>query len=237
MHVPGTGRKTVKSGAVSQMEILDLMTRAREGQATRRLGSHFKLNKNQLAAILAHVVPYLDDALTRLMATPEGLAAILAQLSSGQYEKDMASRDIFENSRILANGTGVLSLLLHNEATIMVISHIAAEGAKTDVRIIRRMMPFIATIYISALAKRSSEPLQQLANHFSNITPLRSQIGNHGTFGLAELVLSSSRKRNIRQRRKDKGGSIKDIINTLSKIEREEEAERGGFAPVPGPIK
>ena len=66
----------------------------------------------------------LEDALTRLMAHPQGLASILAQLASGQYQRDLQARDIFQDQRILANGTGVLSLLLRNEATIRIIAFV-----------------------------------------------------------------------------------------------------------------
>ena len=117
--------------------------------------------------MLTYVVPMLDDAVTRLMASPQGLAALLAQLASGQYQIDQNARDLFENSRILANGTGVLSLLLRNESVIRIVSYVAAEGAQVDVRLIRRMMPYIATFYMGALAKRSNKPLQKIARRCS----------------------------------------------------------------------
>lgn len=201
------------------MDILNVMSKAREGQTVDRLGSHFDLSPKEMQKVLGYVVPYLEDALTRLMANPQGLAAILAQMASGQYQRDLNVKEFFQNSRILANGTGALSLLLRNEATIRVISYIAAEGSKINVAIIRRMMPYIATIYISALAKRSNEPLQQLAERFTNIGPL----SGHGTYKLAELVLSNSPPQKPKPYYDHHHGSIKDILNTLSKIEMDED--------------
>jgi hypothetical protein len=203
------------------MDILNLMSKAHEGQTVVRLGTHFELSENEVGSILGYVVPYLEDALTRLMATPQGLAAILAQLASGQYQRDLSANNIFESSRILANGTGALSLLLRNEATIRVISYVAAEGSHIDAAIIRRMMPYIATIYISALAKRSNEPLQQLAERFNNISPF----SGHGTYGLAEFVLSNTSAKEAEPNAEYNRGSIKDILNTLSKVEMDEEVD------------
>ncbi len=205
------------------MDILNLMSKADEGEAVKRLGSQFKLTEKELKLVLTHVVPYIDDALNRLMKSPQGLAAILAQLASGQYQRDLSAKDLFQNSRILANGTGLLSLLLQNEATIRVISFIGAEGSDINASIIRQMMPYIAIIYISALAKRSNEPLQELALRFTNTPPANGQ----GTYKLAELVLSKSSfpRPRARPERQYKRGSIKDILNTLAKLEMEEEVD------------
>ena len=204
------------------MEIVELMTRNHEGQAVARLGSHFELSPRDIGLIIGYVVPLLEDALTRLTAHPEGLAAILAQLASGQSERDLCAADIFENSRILANGTGLLSLLLRNEATIHVISCIAAQGAKIDVRIIRRMMPFIATIYISALARRSREPLRELARRFTD-APAEN---GRSPYRLAELVLAKSPARQaVPKQNISRRGSIRDILNTLTQGETDEKTD------------
>jgi hypothetical protein len=202
------------------MDILNLMSKDFEGQTVTRMGSHFELSMSDVNRILGYIVPMLEDALTRTMANPQGLAAILAQLASGQYQRDLLAEDFFESSRILANGTGVLSLLLRNEATIRVISFVAAEGSKIDAALIKRMMPFIAAIYISALAKRSHEPLRELAERFTNTAPENGR----GTYKLAELVLSKSAKQKTAPRRSYIRSSIKDIIKTLSTVEKREAA-------------
>ncbi len=181
------------------MDILNLISTARQGQTVSLFGNHFNLSQQQVEAVLGYVVPMLEDALTRCMASPQGLAAILAQLASGQYQRDLNARDLFENSRILANGTGVLSLLLRNEAIMRTVSFVAAEGSHVDVVMVRRMMPYIATFYMGALAKRSSEPLQQLAKRCPNIGPF----SNHATYQattykLAELVLAKAPRRNAK---------------------------------------
>ena len=201
------------------MDILNNISNGQEGKTVIRLRSHFELSEPQIGAILYYVVPYLEDALTRLMKSPQGLAAILAQLASGQYQRDLQAGDMFQNSRILANGTGALSLLLRNEATIPIVSFIAAEGAQVDAVLIKRMMPFIATIYVSALARRSREPLQELAQRFENSTP----VDGHSPHNLAEFVLSKSPRAKSPPRPSTKRGSIKDILNTLSSLEMDEE--------------
>ncbi len=201
------------------MDILAFMSKAKEGEAVARMGSHFEMPPEKLQQILGYVVPMLEDAMNRLMAHPQGLATILAQMASGQYQRDVLAGDLFDNSRIHANGTGLLSLLLRNEATIRVISSIAAEGAKIDATIIRRMMPFIACIYISALARRSQEPLRKLAERYTKSSPK----GPQGAYQLAELVLSKSPMQKAPPHQHYNRGSIKDILNTLSRVEFEEE--------------
>ena len=203
------------------MDILNNISSGHEGETVTRLGSHFELSEKQIGAVLSYVVPYLEDALTRLMRSPEGLAAILAQLASGQYQRDLQADDIFHNSRIIANGTGALSLLLRNEATIRIISFVAAEGSQIDAVLIKRMMPFIATIYVSALARRSREPLQELAQRFEDSAP----VGGHATYNLAQFVLSKSPMQKATPRKVINRGSIKDILNTLSSIEMDEETD------------
>ena len=200
------------------MDILNLISKARQGQTVPLFGAYFKLPQKQVEAVLENVVPYLEDALTRLMASPQGLAVLLAQLSSDQYRLDQNAADIFENSRILSNGTGALSLLLRNEAVIRIVAYVAAEGARTDVRLVRRMMPYIATFYMGALARRSNEPLQQFAMRCPELEPF----SGHGSYKLAQLVLSKSSQPKSAPNKKRPVGSIKDILNTLARVEMDE---------------
>lgn len=205
------------------MDILNLISAARQGQSVPLFGAHFKLSQDQVKAVLAYVVPMLEDALTRRMATPQGLAAILAQLASGQYQRDQNASDLFESSRILANGTGVLSLLLRNEAIIRTVAFVASEGAHIDVTLVRRMMPYIATFYMGALAKRSKEPLRQLANRCPDIGPFSGHASyQSGTYKLAELVRTKSPSPKPLAATKQTNRSIKDILNTLARVEMDE---------------
>ena len=57
-------------------------------------------------------------------------------------------------------------------------------------------MPYIAIIYLSALAKRSNEPLRELAARFTS-APFDN---GRGTYRLAELVLSKSPTKKISPR-------------------------------------
>ncbi len=205
------------------MDILNLISTARQGQTVPLFGAYFKLSQKQVEAVLAYVVPMLEDALTRRMASPQGLATILAQLASGQYQRDENAGDLFENSRILANGTGVLSLLLRNEAIIRTVSFVAAEGAEVDVVLVRRMMPYIATFYMGALAKRSNEPLRQLAKRCPDIGPFSGHASYQAsTYKLAELVRTKSPSPKPLPAKKQSKSTIKDILNTLAKVELDE---------------
>ena len=205
------------------MDIIKLISTARQGQTVPLFGAYFNLSQTKVEAVLAYVVPMLEDALTRRMASPQGLAAILAQLASGQYQRDQNASDLFENSRILANGTGVLSLLLCNEAIIRTVSFVAAEGAQIDVALVRRMMPYIATFYMGALAKRSNEPLRQLANRCPDIGPFSGQASyQSGAYKLAELVRTKSPSPKPMPAKKPITSSIKDILNTLARVEMDE---------------
>ncbi len=205
------------------MDILNLISTARQGQTLPLFGAHFKLSQKQVEAVLCYVVPMLEDALTRRMNSPQGLAAILSQLASGQYQRDQNASDLFENSRILANGTGILSLLLHNEAIIRTVSFVAAEGADIEVVLVRRMMPYIATFYMGALTKRSKEPLLQLAKRCPDIGPFSGHGSDQsGTYKLAELVRTQSPAPKKLPTKKQAKSSIKDILNTLARVEMEE---------------
>ncbi|MCP4934149.1 MAG: hypothetical protein GY927_08065 [bacterium] len=205
------------------MDILDLISKARQGQSIPLFGAQFKLSQDRVEVVLAYVVPMLEDALTRRMASPQGLAAILAQLASGQYQRDQNANDLFECSRILANGTGILSLLLRNEAIIRTVAFVASEGAHIDVALVRRMMPYIAIFYMGALAKRSNEPLRQLANRCPDIGPFNDHASyQSGTYKLAELVRTKSPPPKPRPEKKQAMSSIKDILNTLARVEIEE---------------
>ncbi len=204
------------------MEIIDLITKQGNGQTIRQFGSHFELSHQDVQALFEYAIPMMEDALTRIMASPQGLAAILAQLASTQYQQDLEASDFFSNSRILANGTGLLSLLMRNEAVIRIVSYVVAEGSNIDVKLVRRMMPFIAIHFINALAIRSHQPLRELADRCSPIAPSRGE----GSTRLAELVLSNTPKQEPPTRRENRAGSIKDILNTLSRIEMDEEGER-----------
>ena len=205
------------------MDILNLISTARQGQTASVFGTHFNLPQTQVIKVLEYVVPMLEDALTRLMNSPQGLAAILAQLASGQYQRDQNARDLFESSRILSNGTGVLSLLLRNETIIRTVSLVASEGSRTDVVLVRRMMPYIATFYMGALATRSNAPLQQLADRCPDFGPFNAH-GSYqtGTYKLAELVLAKSPALKAQPATKRPTGSIKDILNTLARVEMDE---------------
>ena len=90
-------------------------------------------------------------------------------------------------------------------------------------RSVRRMMPYIATFYMGALAKRSNEPLRQLANRCPDIGPFSGQASyQSGTYKLAELVRTKSPSPKPMPAKKQTNSSIKDILNTLARVEMDE---------------
>lgn len=201
------------------MDILDLILKAREGQTLQLLGRHFQLSHAKVKIVLDQVVPMLGDAVIRLMRSPQGLAALLEQLASDQHQRDVHDKNMFFNPRVHSNGTGLLSLLLRNEPTIRVVAAVAAEAAKLDPTIVRRMMPYIASMYMSALRERSKRPLKQLADRVEGHNHMRG----HSAHLLAQLVLSASAAKSQEPQTQVNRGSIKDILTTLSNLEKEEE--------------
>ena len=201
------------------MNILNQMTSPFKEHTPIRLAAHFEVSQHQLQSIFSYLVPMLEDAVTRLTLSPQGLARLLAQLVSKQYRQDLEAHDLFQNSRILANGTGLLSLLLHNEASIRVHSCVVAEGAHVDATLVRQMMPYIALHFISALAARTNGPLCELAERCADHVPARE----HAPYRLAELVHSVHDRKKKSMFARKSHGSIKDVLNTLARIDSEEE--------------
>jgi hypothetical protein len=204
------------------MSLYDIMMSARNAHAAADIGLQFALSEAQVQSSLHYLVPLFGDAVIRLMLSPQGLAALLGQLGSPQHQLDSNAEDLFQNSRILANGTGLLSLLFHNEATIRVVAAYAAEGAQVDVGIIRRLLPYAATMYIAALSTRARAPLEQLAARLEGENGGSGQ----GLRKLAELVLSAS---STPQTKKPAPlpphppVSMKDILSALARLDFEEE--------------
>lgn len=224
---------TVSIRGRDMMNLFELMLAARNTRAAPDLGLQFALSEAQVKMALRYLVPLFGDAVIRMMMNQQGLATLLGHLASPQHQMDANANDLFQSSRILSNGTGLLSLLFHNEATIQVVASYAARGAEVDPAIIRRMLPYVATMYMGALSVRAREPLEKLAVQVENTSVQQSQAQSNGQVfatgqgrgmrWLAQFVVSTSATPQAAPKSVRKPMSIKDILATLSNIEKEEE--------------
>jgi len=153
------------------MNLIDTIIKARKGQAVSHLGARFRLTELQTQQALETLIELMGDAVVRVMQTPTGLAEILSELASPQHKQDLEAPALFEDSRILSNGAGLLSLLFRNEATIRVVACYAAQSAHADTDAVRRLMPYAAIFYMAALAERSQKPLERLASRLPDDPP------------------------------------------------------------------
>ena len=138
------------------MNILDAIVNARDGAAVEQLGSQVGLAPDQVTSALSALMPALAGGFQRNIQSQGGLESLMGALSSGNHGQYLDNPTSLADPSTVTDGNGILGHLLGSkDASREVASRAAAQtGLSADV--LKRMLPFAATLMMGAFSKQSS---------------------------------------------------------------------------------
>jgi hypothetical protein len=177
------------------MNMLDMIGSAQSGRAVDNLGQQFGLSDKQAAAAIQALLPALSSGLKRNTATPEGLAALLGALNRGDHARYYDDQKMFSESVVRDDGDRILGHVMGSKQVSRAAVERASEQTGIGAGILKQMLPYIAALVMSALAKEGRNPLNDI---------LGEMLGGGGKSGdpfgpLADVIMGGGEAKSSKQ--------------------------------------
>ena len=132
--------------------LYDLVAEAQDGEAIEMLAREFELPPQQAEAAVTALLPAISAGLKRSTATPEGLGNLLAVMG---YQQDLRAMHVDPKVAFAAQGRAagndVLSVLFGSPDVSRAVVDQAQQFSGVSSGILKKMLPVIAGMLISAL--------------------------------------------------------------------------------------
>lgn len=136
------------------MNVLDAIVNEQDGAAVRQLGSQFGLGQDQAAAALSALVPMLAAGAQRNIQSEGGLGSLLSALTSGNHERYLDNPTNLGGQAAAIEGNGILGHLLGSKEVSREVATRAAAQTGVSAEVLKKMLPLVATLMMSALSKQ-----------------------------------------------------------------------------------
>jgi hypothetical protein len=133
-------------------DLIAMIEAAQGGQAVQNLARQFGLSEEQVVQSLEVIVPELARGFERNMLTRRDLATFLEKLGSARYEP-FAEEPLRVDPREEEAGIDVLSTILGSRTGSLQLAAYTQQETGIAASIIKKMLPYIASIVMSVLFK------------------------------------------------------------------------------------
>ncbi len=159
------------------MNLLDMLLQSQKGGPLDSLSSISGLQPNQMQQLLDQVLPVLAGGLKNGATTQNGLESLVRALSSGNHDRYYDQPNVLGQQNARLDGNGILSHILGNKDASRSLAGHASANTGIDSKLIKKMLPLIASVVMGAMNKRaSSDDL------------LRPQNAKHVNNGMIDLI-------------------------------------------------
>lgn len=141
------------------MNMYDMLAQAQGGRAFANLGNQFGLSEEETANAVRHLLPAFSTGLKRNTANPEGIGSLLDALGGGRHERYYDDGDVFGHDETRDEGDNILGHVLGSKDVSRAAAERASEQTGIGSDLLKKMLPYIATMVMGALFKNSQNPL------------------------------------------------------------------------------
>ncbi len=160
------------------MTLKALVRDAVDGGTSSRLAEAFDVAPAQADAVLAHVLPELAWGLERNTLSRGGLADLLSALSTGGHEDYLNATDVFTDVAVRDDGNAILGHILGSRGASRRVAGEAARMAGLSGDVVKRMLPYLASILMGSIAKGGRGALGEVLSRLP--AGQRAQIADAG---------------------------------------------------------
>lgn len=171
---------------MSQMNLLDMILQAKNGQVAQNAGAQLGLDANQSQQAIAALLPAISSALKMNTSKPDGLGALLGTLQKGHHDRYLDDPDIYARpDEVRQDGNAILGHLFGSKDVSRAVAGRAAQQTGIGDDILKKLLPMVATMAMGSLSKQTREPsmAEQIAGLALGGGNTRQSSGGGGLLG------------------------------------------------------
>ena len=135
------------------MNLLETILNAQNGDVVRQMADNFQLDERQARSAIGALVPALSRGIGRNANTPQGLDSLIGALTRGNHGQYLEHPDAVTRPAAVDDGNGILGHVFGSKDVSRQVASRAAESTGVDSRILKKMLPMLASAAMGALAK------------------------------------------------------------------------------------
>lgn len=171
------------------MNMYDMIAQAQGGKAFSNLGNQFGLSEEQTAEAVRQLLPAFSTGLKRNTANPEGIGSLLEALGGGRHERYYDDEQVFADNNARDDGENILGHVLGSKDVSRAAAQRASEQTGIGSELLKKMLPYIATMVMGALAKNGQNPLGSILGQVLGGGGAQTSSGNNPFGDLAKVIL------------------------------------------------
>lgn len=165
------------------MNFLDLLANSGGGDSLGRLGSELGIGSSDMGGLVGAIAPALMRGFQRKTESDSGLGALQAALASGNHQRYLDKPDLMATEEARTEGNGILGHVFGSKDVSRNVAAQAAENTGIDAALIKKALPFIASLAMAAMSKNSNSGRSLERSAIGSIGDLAG-----GDFGLDDVL-------------------------------------------------
>lgn len=138
------------------MNLLEAILKAQNGGAVNQLAQQFGLQQNQAQDALKNLLPAVSTGLKRNVQREGGTEALLEALGRGNHARYLDDPRELARPETRDDGNAILGKLLGSKDVSRAVADRAAQNTGMDAGLLKKMLPYIASLAMGSLAKNSA---------------------------------------------------------------------------------
>lgn len=135
------------------MNLLDLLDSVGGKQSLGSLAGNLGLDASKTNDLVGAVAPALTAALQKQTNSEDGVSNFKSALQSGNHQQYLDNPDLMGSLETLTDGNNILGHLFGSKETSRNVAAQASESTGLDVGLIKKALPFIASLAMGAVSK------------------------------------------------------------------------------------
>lgn len=135
------------------MQMIEILRGAQDGMAIENLAAAFEADPQATGAAVEQVVPEIADRIERNTLSRGGLAELVRALGDPRHRRALTDPSVFVDPAVGEDGAGILGHIFGTRDAVRGVAMRMAERSGLGPDVAERMLPFIAALTMSGLAK------------------------------------------------------------------------------------
>ena len=138
------------------MDLMDLLKSSGGGNSVGKLADAVGLGSSDTSKLVEALAPALMGGLKKNTADDNGLAGLRRALETGGHDRYLDDPNLMGSDETRADGNRILGHIFGSKDVSRNVAAAAASETGLDAGLIKKALPFVATLAMGALNKKSS---------------------------------------------------------------------------------
>jgi hypothetical protein len=146
------------------MNLLNILLDSQNSPAIGQLAKNFGLSESAARDAVANMAPALSRGMQRNIGTPQGLEALMGALAKGEHQRYVDQPESLTEDSAQTEGNAILGHLLGSKDVSRQVASQAAARTGLDDRLLKKMLPVVASMVMGSMSKQTSAGRQAGGN-------------------------------------------------------------------------